>query len=64
MIDLMTEAGVQEYKCSNGWLKNFLKRYGLTTRRITGCGKSLPENVAEIINDYILEANESIKKNG
>ncbi|CAF1139002.1 unnamed protein product, partial [Brachionus calyciflorus] len=40
-------------KASAGWLSRFLKRKNLVLRRVTSCGRSLPHNHLEIINDFI-----------
>ena len=42
----------------------FCKRYSLKSRRITGSGKSLPTNAADIIWDYIIDANDLIIEKG
>ena len=42
-----------EFAGSNGWCSRFCKRYNLKSRRITGSGKSLPNDAAQIAWDYI-----------
>ena len=41
------------FKASQGWLRNFLKRYNLVLRRITSKGRSLPQNSIEKINHFL-----------
>ena len=52
------------FKCSRGWVQNFMKRYDLTIRRITTSGRELPKNCAELINGFLNEVKEKIIENG
>jgi hypothetical protein len=55
---------VHEFKGSNGWLDRFIKRYSIAKRRITGCGKSLPANLKDLIWAHIEDVNELIHSEG
>lgn len=63
MKEELLKIGVSEanFKGSNGWLDRFLKRFHLKTRRITGVGRILPENLSEIIWDHIDDMNDLIE---
>jgi len=49
-----------EFKGSNGWLDRFCRRFSLKSRRITGTGRILPDNLSEIIWDHIEDMNDLI----
>lgn len=58
------ELGDTEFKIRNGWMSRFVKRFGLATRRITGCGRSLPKNAALIADAYLQEVRGKIDLHG
>ena len=64
MVKELLLIGVSEFKGSNGWCSRFCQRYSLTSRRITGSGKALPDNAAEIVWDYIEGINDYIFERG
>lgn len=41
---IASDAGIEEFAGSNGWIWRFLKRYRLTVRRATCVPKKLPQN--------------------
>lgn len=43
------EMGINNFRCSDGWLNRFLKRNRLSLRRVTTSGRDLPSNSVEII---------------
>ena len=62
---MLSELGnAVKFTGSNGWLDRFCKRYSLKTRRITGSGKELPENLVQVIWDHIEEVNDLIDVKG
>ena len=48
-----TQTNMPQFKASDGWLFNFLRRKKLTLRRITTTGRDLPTNSANIIRNFI-----------
>ena len=64
MKDELAIIGVLQFKGSNGWLNRFSKRYSITSRRITGSGKHLPENLSQIIWNHIEAVNDFISLKG
>jgi transposase-like protein len=46
-----------EFKCSNGWFENFLKRKDLVIRRVSSSGRVLPQNNINNIKEFIKTAN-------
>ena len=63
MNELLEENDIDGVKCSNGWLNRFLKRYKLTTRRITGSGRNLSVDFVVVVKDYLQAVNKAIEKN-
>jgi hypothetical protein len=55
---------IPDFKGSNGWLDRFIKRYQIAKRRVTGCGKKLPEDMTDLIWAHIGEVNELIESQG
>ena len=41
--------GISEFKASNGWLQNFMKRHGLTTMNLCGEGAEVDKNDPELL---------------
>jgi hypothetical protein len=41
--------GISEFKASNGWLQNFMKRHGLTTMNLSGEGAEVDENTPDLL---------------
>ncbi len=58
------ELGENNFTVSNGWITRFLKRFILVSRRITGSGKKLPKNAADIAGAYLSEVRDKIASNG
>jgi hypothetical protein len=52
------------FKCSRGWVQNFMRRYDLVFRRITTSGRELPKNCVEVINVFLNEVKEKITEKG
>jgi len=46
-------SGNVEFRASNGWLQNFLKRKHLVRRRITTSGRDLPRNAGQLVRDLL-----------
>ena len=47
-IDINTE-----FQMTNGWFEKFLKRYGLSCRRVSSSGRDLPKNCHETIKVFL-----------
>ncbi len=47
------------FVASNGWLHNFLGRYGLTLRRTTSTGRDLPGDCIKTIKHFITSCDKS-----
>ena len=52
---------VGEFKASHGWLHRYLKRSGLTSRRITGCAQKIPEAAGVMCHAFINSVHDIIK---
>ena len=52
------------WKSSKGWMRNFMKRFDLSYRRITTSGRELSKNCIKIIEDFLEDIKNKIEKNG
>jgi hypothetical protein len=52
------------WKSSYGWLRNFMKRFDLSFRRITKSGREFPKNCFQVIKDFLEDVKSRIEKNG
>ena len=51
-----------EFKASHGWLHRYLRRSGLTSRRITGCAQKIPEAAGVMCHAFINAVHDIIKE--
>lgn len=51
-----------QIKASGSWLQRFMSRFDLSLRRISGSGKSFPENLQEIVKNYLYNLHEVINQ--
>lgn len=51
--EIASEENLAEFKGSKGWFRRFLKRAGLSFRRITSSGRELPQDVAQTCETFI-----------
>ena len=45
----------ETFKATNGWCVRLMNRWSLTRRKISGSGREFPNNVGEIIKNYLSE---------
>lgn len=52
-LEISNRRGLAQFKVSERWLRNFLRRNNYVLRRITSKGRCLPGNSLETINNFL-----------
>ena len=62
--EIHAQEAVPEFNGSEGWLRNFLKRHGLTKRRVTTTGRELPADALNSIRKFFKTSREAFEAAG